>query len=772
MVAGGSAYDRACEARRQERELREQLWAARREAERWEAASEGERRVAAQLLMLTGRGWHLLVDRRWPGTRAANVDMLLVGPGGVFVIDVKTWRAAPEAAGGRLTAGRQPRDGEVRKLLAVTRVTEAALAPLGLSPVAVQPLMVFSGRSFDAALGRVRLLGEREVAPALLTERVRLSAAMVRVVAAHLETVFPAYETSSAGPAPAGTPSAAGPLPPAPVAPVAPVTPLPIRAAAHDEDALFDVGALRDAAAKAARRGPIEQWMTFLHPDQVALVRRNWSGPARIGGPAGTGKTVVALHRAAHLAQRTTGRILYVTFASNLPRVQRTFLRTMSPAVVGRVEFRSLHAWARAFLEERGIAHRLHGGRAEDAFSRAWVRRGRDSVLSALDPSPRYWREEIDCVIKGRGITSFEEYATLRRHRRRAALRRPHREAVWELYEEYERLRTERGVHDFNDILTLALAEASARPGRSPYAAVIADEVQDLTLVGVRLLHALVGDAPNGLLLVGDGQQAVYPGGYRLSDAGIDVRGDRGQVLRTNYRNAKAILDAALAVVADDAFEDIDGSRLAGRRDIHPTYHDGQVTRAVFTDPQARDAALLDALRARGRASWPDSAVLCRSQRDVGRYRRLLERAGIPVCALERYDGRPVAGVKVGSYRRAKGLEFKHVHLPDPGPWLEPVPDGGGRPATAWTAWAPPGAVDDEIALERAQLARAQLFVAMTRARDTLWLGVVRAAEQDARREGAAYELRGAAVTPYDARGRHREAHVPYAPYAQPGRGA
>ncbi|MFF4159517.1 UvrD-helicase domain-containing protein [Streptomyces sp. NPDC001678] len=705
MAAGGSASTRAQEARRHERELREQLRAAQREARRWEAASEGERKVAAQLLMLTERGWRLLVDRRWPGTRTANVDMLLIGPGGVFVIDVKNWRAAPETADGHLVAARQRRDGEIGKLLAVTRLAEAAVAELGMSPVAVRPVVVFAGRSFSGELGRVRLLGEREVGPALLAERARLAPARVGEVACHLARVFPAYEGSSVPAERSGARSAEH----------APQEHTPQEHAPQEPaDALFDVEGLRDAAVEAARRGPVEQWMTFLHPAQVALVRRNWSGPARVSGPAGTGKTAVALHRAALLAQRTTGRVLYVTFASNLPRVQATFLKTMSPAVADRVEFRSLHSWSLKFLEERGIPHRLHGEGALTAFNRAWIHRGRDSLLGALDPSPRYWHEEVDCVIKGRGITRFEEYATLRRHRRRTNLRRPHREAVWALYEEYERVRAERGVHDFNDILGLALAEARARPGRSPYAAVIADEVQDLTLVGVRLLHALVGDAPNGLLLVGDGQQAVYPGGFRLSDAGIDVRGDRGQVLRVNYRNAKEILDAALAVVAEDAFDDIDGTRLAGLRDVDLTYRGGQVTRAVLRTPAELDEALLAALRGRGEAGWPDSAVLCPTRRETEHYQRLLARAGIPQCPLERYDGRPVPGVKVGGYRRAKGLEFKHVYLP-------------GHTTVGAPGTDAPGPDEDGIALEREELRRAQLFVAMTRARDTLWLGSVEA---------------------------------------------
>ncbi|MGI5349732.1 UvrD-helicase domain-containing protein [Streptomyces sp. CA-250714] len=689
MAAGGSASRRAQEARRQERLLREQWQAARQEAYRWEAADEGERRVAAQLLILTMRGWRLLVDRRWPGTRAANVDMLLVGPGGVFVLDVKNWRAAPQAANGKLSAAGEPRDEHVAKLLAVTKTAESAVASLGMSPVAVQPLMVFAGHRLDTALGRVRLLGEREVGPVLLSERRRLRPESVRAIADHLDRVFPEYEGSTVA---QGRPAAA-----------------PVRAPVADapSDGLFDLDGLREAALEEALRAPIEQWMTFLDPDQVGLVRRNWAGPARISGPAGTGKTVVGLHRTARLAQRTTGRVLYVTFANNLPRVQSTFLRTMSPAVADRVDFRSLHSFAQEFLHECGVPVRLHGDKALTAFNLAWKRVGRDSCLAEIDPAPRYWREEIDHVIKGRGLTTFEEYATVPRRRRRTALRRTHRQAVWQLYETYESLRAVRGVHDFNDVLSLALAEARRRTGQHPYAAVVVDEVQDLTLVGIRLLHTLVGDGPNGLLLVGDGQQAVYPGGFRLTDAGIDIRGDRGQVLRTNYRNSKQILEAALAVVAEDTFEDIDGLRTPGRRDVDLTYHDGQVIRVTKPTPAEHDHALLEALRALPPESRADAAVLCPSHRAIGHYQQLLERAGIPVCPLEQYDGHPVDAVKLGSYLRAKGLEFKRVFLPE-------------HDATLTRPTAPLETADEHDAL-----ARSRLFVAMTRARDTLWLGSV-----------------------------------------------
>ncbi|GHC56290.1 nuclease-related domain-containing protein [Streptomyces flavofungini] len=111
------------------------------------------------------------------------MDMLLVGPGGVLVVDVKNWRSAPETSGGKLLAGGEPRDTHAAKLLAVTKAAEGAVASLGLPPVAVQPLMVFAGRRVDAGLGRIWLLGEHEVGPALLAERRRLRTESVRAIA-------------------------------------------------------------------------------------------------------------------------------------------------------------------------------------------------------------------------------------------------------------------------------------------------------------------------------------------------------------------------------------------------------------------------------------------------------------------------------------------------------------------------------------------------------------------------------------------------------------
>jgi hypothetical protein len=347
------------DARYRERELRERWQAAQLVVRRWERASAGRRQVAAQLLTLTGKGgWRLLVERRWPGGAGAGAYMVLVGPGGIFVVDNEDWQAEPQVVDGRLHVAGESREEDVQWLLRVTRSVEEASAELGMSPVAVHPLMVFAGRQLDAAaLGRVHLLGEREVGPWLMSRSRRLRPASARSHAEHIERALGEYESVSVEEAP--QPAVTGPYDAEPLG-------------------LFDADAMREAALDEALRAPIESWMTFLHPDQLALVRRNWGGPARISGPAGTRKTVVALHRTAHLAQRTTGRVLYVTFASNLPRVQQTFLSSLAPHVADRVDFHSLHAWALEYVRSRGVQVNLNAEKAETAFSLAWRRVGRE----------------------------------------------------------------------------------------------------------------------------------------------------------------------------------------------------------------------------------------------------------------------------------------------------------------------------------------------------------------------------------------------------------
>ncbi|WP_423924195.1 UvrD-helicase domain-containing protein [Frigoribacterium sp. 2-23] len=455
---------------------------------------------------------------------------------------------------------------------------------------------------------------------------------------------------------------------------------------------------------------PIEEWMSFLDPAQAKLVRRSFNGPARIRGSAGTGKTVVGLHRAAYLARSGNTRVLFTTFVRTLPDVLNKLLGRLAPDTTDSVDFRGIYGFALDLLAQRGCAVRLDTKAADSAYTEAWDARTRGGALDASGTTSRYWREEIDHVIKGRGIRTFEQYADLARIGRRLRLTVEQRRDVWSLFERYEQGLRRRNAHDFPDVILMARDSLRANP-LERYGAVIVDEAQDLTCAMVSLLHSLVGDRPDGLTLIGDGQQTIYPGGYTLSEVGISLSG-RGVVLDVNHRNTAEILAFANGAVAGDEYTDIEGSgqRLDGVETV--TRSGPAPTLNRFSSWPAHDAALVwrvrDVVKLVG-TSWGDVGVLAATHWQVNKTKEALVAAGIPVMPLDRYDGRPVDAVKIGTVKRAKGLEFKQVLL------------ARVEPALLATG-APPASVS-ETDRERRDLDRRELYVAMTRARDGLWVG-------------------------------------------------
>jgi superfamily I DNA/RNA helicase len=227
-----------------------------------------------------------------------------------------------------------------------------------------------------------------------------------------------------------------------------------------------------------------------------------------------------------------------------------------------------------------------------------------------LVPDPGYWRQEINHVIKARGLREFPDYTGIDRLGRKVPLQTQHKAAVWDLYVEYQRRLAAAALLDHNDVLAMAVAELERCPPEPGYASVMVDEVTDLNLLGLRLVRLLAGDGPDLLLLIGDGRQAVYPGGARLHDAGIDVTG-RAIVLRDNYRNTGAVLQAAALLTPAVASADPDDH---GDDTATVTRPGGRDARwFTGTNLRTHDRALLDdlhdtAARLGGHAGL---AVLC-----------------------------------------------------------------------------------------------------------------------------------------------------------------
>ncbi len=663
---------------------------ARAAAARYGIAGVTERATARALAPLAAVGHHLLADRQWPGSRRAQVDLVVVGPGGVFIVDTKAWSEV-SIANGRIFRGQEDATDDLMNLADLGYTIEGSLAEVGLAPGEVHVVVVLAGRSsINETVGPVRVVGEKDVLRHIASHGSRLAPPQVDVVLRAAIELLPEVNA------------------PAPVNPTIPEPVLP-RDDHPRQDVLLSDEDVQSALLDGMLASPIEEWMSFLHPSQARLVRRSFRGPARIRGAAGTGKTVVALHRAAYLARSRPGRILVTTYVRTLPDVLRSTLRRMAPEAVDQIDFLGVHEFAGRLLDERGVRVRLDGQRINAAFAEAWRDFGLSTVLGASSRDSHYWRDEIAHVIKGRGLTRFEQYAALTRAGRRYPLTVEQRRAVWDLRVAYDDRLRAAGVHDWADQILLAERELEREPMTDRYMSVIVDEAQDLSSAMVRMLHRLVGTRDDGFLLVGDGQQTIYPGGYTLAEIGVDIAG-RGVVLDTNYRNTKQILDFASQMVAGDEYADIEGTLRTGERPARVEREGPRPTLVRCASRSQREQSLISHVRSVlqlvGTAPG-DLGVLCLTRHAVKTISSALREAGVPVVELTEYTGQTTDGVKVGTIKRAKGLEFKQVLLPDVRRGdVSSEPPENGTERERWT------------------LRRREIYVGMTRARDGLWVAL------------------------------------------------
>lgn len=698
MPAGGSAAQRSAELNNEAEALFELYQHKRQLAQQYRIGANSERDLADVLRPLDVLSWHVLEDRLWPGSKRANVDFLLVGPGGVVAVDAKQWSEL-EIRNGALFRGDECADDEIDSLHRLGDSLAEGLTDTGLVPAAIIMVMAFTSHDLGPVrVGRVNVLGAKGLVPWLSALCQRLTMDQVERVSSRLADLCPDMSTAEPRRMLLRRPRAPEP-----------------RKIEPTGESLIDVEAITQALLDSALAGPIEDWMTFLHPDQNKLIRSHWNGPARVRGPAGTGKTVVGLHRAVHLAERSPHPILFTSYVKTLPIVLASLARRLSENAAENIEFIGVHALAARALEMTGQKITLNPPSAHQAFRDAWRETDAAKHLGPIDERAAYWQEEIDHVIKGRGLTRWEEYRDLVRVGRKTRIRSEQREPVWDLFLAYEAALEKRGIKDFNDLLLRARSSVETFPDLFRYGGVIVDEVQDLNLAAIRFLLAIAGDGPNRLLLIGDGQQSVYPGGFTLAEAGLNVAG-RGTVLRVNYRNTVEILNEAARVVSADEFDDLDGEPMSGSRDTEVPRHGYAPIKVHTHRPSSLEAALVSQIRRTREilgVPWGDVAVLVERTRDVTHYKRLLTSAGIPTIELTRYDGVTVDQVKVGTFKRAKGLDFKYVLMP------------GMRtdPPEVW-----PGETDASYA-ERCERLRRELFVGMTRARDGLWLGYLVKAE-------------------------------------------
>ena len=465
-------------------------------------------------------------------------------------------------------------------------------------------------------------------------------------------------------------------------------------------------------------------WRVFLHPAQRRYVQKSFSGPFRLSGGAGTGKTVVAVHRARALSQRSPQpRVVLTTYTKNLAASLSESLVQLDSGVrlvhlgepgvtVAGVDSLAASVLKRAGADVGPAVAEVLGEPRTDISRRTQDDRWRGIATGATElpaalANETFLRAEYATVVLPNRVTTEAEYLRVRRAGRGTPLGRAQRKEVWRLVEAYRAQNRVDGALDFGEVAAVAAAhlEGAGGPPRPVADHVLVDEGQDLSPTHWQLLRALVAPGADDLFIAEDSHQRIYGPKTVLGRYGIKIVG-RSQRLTLNYRTTAQNLGYAMSVLEGADYVDLEDSPEVAR---YRSARSGP-------PPVVREATSIGdelALVAEAVRRWLDGdlapetiGILVPDAQARDRVVRGLGERGVGVRAVDREHAGPGKPL-VMTMHRAKGLEFSRVVLADVGGQA-----GAGRAHLA--------AMDDAERADAELRQRSLTYVAATRARDEL----------------------------------------------------
>ena len=425
-----------------------------------------------------------------------------------------------------------------------------------------------------------------------------------------------------------------------------------------------------DAALASILNAPLSQWRVFLHPTQNKLAVGDRSGPMRVLGGAGTGKTVLAMHRAKWLAENrcpADKKVLFTTFTKNLATDIEDNLKTLcSAATMEKIEVKNLDAWVHAFLRSQKYEHSIVYNRKEGAAHDAWqVALALKNPALSLDD--RFYEEELEQVVLAQGVTTLDEYRMARRSGRGVTLTRAKRDGIWPVFEEYRLQLAARKLKEVDDAYRdAALQLANVPMITARYASIVVDETQDFGPQALRLLRALVPPARNDLFFVGDGHQRIYTRNRAaMSRCGIAIQG-RSRKLYINYRTTEEIRRQAVALLEGIEIDDLDEGLDEDKRYKSLSHGPKPIIERAETMEQAFEwlkSQLLPRMEVASDRVQPAICVITATTALRDQADQYLRKAGFETHVIEA-NGRDSADrkvVRLATMHRAKGLEFDCV---------------------------------------------------------------------------------------------------------------
>ncbi len=413
---------------------------------------------------------------------------------------------------------------------------------------------------------------------------------------------------------------------------------------------------------------PWDQWTVFLHPAQRQWVERNYGGPARVSGSAGTGKTIVALHRAVCLARSNENvRVLLTTFSPALAHALHTRLRRLvgrRPMLAERIDVVALDELGErlfkfafgkpALADSQSVRSYLH----EAAAAAAAGAGSGAAALPAKFGAGFLWSEWAE-VVDSWQIDGWEGYRDFKRLGRKTRLSEGQRTAAWQVFARVrDRLRAENRLTRAE--LFTRLADHYAGGAKLPFEHVVVDEAQDISAPQLRFLAALGAQRPNGLFFAGDLGQRIFQQPFSWKTLGVDVRG-RARTLHVNYRTSHQIRRQADRLLGPEV-TDVDGNS-ENRCGTVSVFNGVAPVIGCYPDNEKEIAAVAQWLAdCTASAVTPaEIGVFVRSDAELDRARRAVTAAKLPSHVLDDLVDTDSNEVSIGTMHLAKGLEFRAV---------------------------------------------------------------------------------------------------------------
>ena len=409
---------------------------------------------------------------------------------------------------------------------------------------------------------------------------------------------------------------------------------------------------------KAALEYPWEKWTVFLHPEQREWVNRSYSGPARVSGSAGTGKTIVALHRAVTLAKaHPEARVLLTTYSDTLAHALQTKLRRLignEPKLGDRIDVYSINSLGIRLAKMYGIQTSI----SSESDIKACIQDASNQIATHKF-TQHFLYSEWEQIVDAWQLTTWESYRDVTRLGRKTRLPETQRTVLWSIFEVVRSQLVKKKLTTFASLFT-ELAVSITANKKLPFDFAVIDEAQDISISHLRFLASLGAGRPDSLFFAGDLGQRIFQQPFSWKALGVDIRG-RSRTLRINYRTSHQIRQQADRLLGPIT-SDIDGNA-----------EDRTDTISVFNGPEPvirtyeSDLAEINAV-----AKWisdqssngllpQEFGVFVRSDAQIERAKSAVMQAGLKFKVLDDHVETASGYVSISTMHLAKGLEFRAV---------------------------------------------------------------------------------------------------------------